>query len=92
MPVFISELIGQLKGIWTQLKGAQKLTVLAVLLATFVGLCALVYVGSRPDYQPFRNKLEGEDRRQAILSLEQANIDYRINGDALEVNGKDRDR
>ena len=86
MPVFVAEFITQIKNIWAQLSGGQRLTVGAILLATLVGFGALVWVGTRPDYVAFGNQYEGAERAQLIAALEDARIDYRMENKTVLVN------
>ena len=86
MPVFVAEFISQIKNIWAQLSGGQRLTVGAILLATVVGFGALVWVGTRPDYVAFGNQYQGAERSQLVAALEESRIDYRIENQVLQVN------
>ncbi len=92
MPQFLQDLISQLKNIWIQLSGAQRLIVGAVLTAVVLGMVSLIYFGTRPDYVPFRNDLVGEDRSKAIRLLEDAGVQIRIQGDVLLVDSRDKSK
>ncbi|GEM_PF-3109355 len=92
MPQFLQDLISQLKNIWIQLTGAQRLIVGVVLTAVVLGMSSLVYFGTRPDFVPFRNDLVGEERAKAIRLLEDAGIRIRLQGDVLLVDSRDRSK
>jgi flagellar biosynthesis/type III secretory pathway M-ring protein FliF/YscJ len=92
MPQFLQDLISQLKNIWIQLTGAQRLVVGVVLMAVIVGMGSLIYFGTRPDYVPFRNDLLGEERAKAIRLLEDAGVQIRLQGDVLLVDSRDKSK
>ena len=48
MRQFFSDILIQMKGIWARLEGQQRLVVSAVLLATVVGLGAMVWYAGQP--------------------------------------------
>ena len=90
MPVFVSELLGQLKNIWAQLSGGQRVSVAAVLAATVVGMLSLAYYATRPDYVAFGNAIEGADRQRVVAALEEKSIDYRVENGTILVNGSQK--
>jgi flagellar biosynthesis/type III secretory pathway M-ring protein FliF/YscJ len=51
MPTFLAEMLSQVKAIWARLDAGQRLTIVAVLVATLAGLGAIVWFAGRPDYQ-----------------------------------------
>ncbi|MEZ5989505.1 MAG: flagellar M-ring protein FliF C-terminal domain-containing protein [Planctomycetota bacterium] len=90
MPAFLTEFTGQLRNIWTRLNPTQRLQVAVVLGATLVGLCALVWFGSRPDYLAFSDYPE-EERAMVFQTLDRGGIDYRLEGGVLHVEGSQLD-
>lgn len=91
MPVFLSQFLGQLKNIWAQLNPSQRFNVGAVLLATLVGMGALVWFGSRPDYRAFTDYSE-DDAMAVTQALERSGIEWKQgNGNVILINGAQYD-
>ncbi|MCB9880468.1 MAG: hypothetical protein H6832_18905 [Planctomycetes bacterium] len=87
MPTFLSEILTQLRNIWAQLSGGQRLITAAVLSGVLLGMIGLVYFATRPDYRAIGNDLDGEEKRMAVAAFEEARIDFRIENSVLMVNG-----
>lgn len=91
MPAFLSQFLGQLKNIWIQLNPSQRFNVGAVLLATVVGMGALVWFGSRPDYRAFSDYPEDEFT-SVTQALERSGIEWKQgNGNVILINGSQYD-
>ena len=91
MPPFLSEVLGQIKKIWAQLNGAQKFNVAVVLAATLVGMGAMIYFGSRPDYVSFTAFPEG-DVKAVLKALDKSSIEFRTDNDRILIDRKDLGR
>nr|HMQ21051.1 hypothetical protein [Planctomycetota bacterium] len=87
MPTFLSEILTQLRNIWAQLSGGQRLMTGAVLAGVVIGMFGLVLFATRPDYVAFGNGMEGVDRSAVLAAFEEARIDYRIENGVVLVNG-----
>lgn len=90
MPTFLAEILTQMRNIWAQLNGAQRVTTGAVVAGTLVLMASLVYFATRPDFVAFGNDLIGEDRQGVIAALEEKGIDYRIENGLIRVNGSQK--
>lgn len=76
MRILFGDFVNQLKGIWSRLDGGQRLVVASVLLATVVGLGAMVYFAGRPSYEAVFTASSSEDLASAQRALNQGNIAY----------------
>ena len=76
MGAFLAELSVQMKAIWARLDPGERLTVASVLLATLVGLGAIIWYASRPDYVPVFTAESGESLQEAEDALKQEGIAY----------------
>ncbi len=89
MPTFLAEIISQLKTIWARLDGGQRMTIGAVLLATTIGLGAIVWYAGQPDYQTVYSSEDPMALAEAEALLVSSGIPYRTNGLRLEVDRDD---
>jgi flagellar M-ring protein FliF len=85
MPRFFADLLAQFRGIWSRLDGAQRLTMSAVVAGVLVGLGALVWFASRPDYQVAFQSEDARALSDAARALSRAGIGFRRDGSALAV-------
>ena len=85
MPPFLAELLSQVKGIWARLDGGQRLTMGLVLVATLVGLGAVVWFAGRPDYQVVLATEDPKVYGEATSVLSQAGIPFREEGHTVLV-------
>jgi flagellar M-ring protein FliF len=76
MRQFFNDLLIQMKGIWGRLEGPQRLVVSAVLLATLVGLGAMIWFAGKPSYEIVFTAKNGDEIGRAQQALSQANISY----------------
>ncbi len=87
MPAFLSQFLGQLKNIWAQLNPSQRLNVGVVLLATVLGMGALVWFGSRPDFRAFSDYPE-EEAMAVTQALERGGIEWKQGrGNVILIHG-----
>ena len=92
MGAFLAELSAQMKAIWARLDAGERLTVASVLLATLVGLVAMIWFASRPDYVSVFTAESGESMQEAEDALMGENIAYVPEGSTLKVDRDDYDR
>ncbi len=76
MRQFFSDLGRQLQGIWGRLDGAQRLVVVAVLVAAVVGLLGIVWFAGRPSYQEIYSATSPDELRDARRLLNQAGVPF----------------
>src|SRR5204863_6487557 len=76
MRQFLSDLRNNLKGIWGRLDGGQRLVVVAVLLASAVGLGAMLWYAAQPSYVTVFEATTGEELRDAKRLLTQAGVPF----------------
>ena len=85
MPAFLAEFLKQMRGIWSRLDGAQRLTMGVVLLATIAGLSAVVWFAGRPDYQVVFTTDDPKAFGEATTVLTQAGVPFKEEGHAVLV-------
>ena len=76
MRQFFSDVTLQMKAIWARLEGQQRLVVGAVLLATVVGLGAMVWYAGQPSYETVYTAQSADEMKRAQQALGQAGISY----------------
>ena len=76
MPAFLSQVVSQLKNLWLELTGAQRLIVSAVIAATLVGMAALIWVSTRPSYEPLPVAVSRSESPGVISLLDQ--VEHRL--------------
>ncbi|MCB9877910.1 MAG: hypothetical protein H6835_09940 [Planctomycetes bacterium] len=76
MRTFLNEFTTQLRGIWARLEGPQRLVVSAVLLATVVGLGAIVWFAGRPSYETVVTVRTAADVARVQSALQSAGISW----------------
>ncbi|HEX5054027.1 MAG TPA: flagellar M-ring protein FliF C-terminal domain-containing protein [Planctomycetota bacterium] len=81
MRFFLNEVLAQLKGIWNRLDGGQRLVVSAVMLATIVGLGAIVWFAGQPSYETVFDARSKDDIAQFRQAMQQAGVSYQIDDD-----------
>jgi len=85
MRQFFNDLMTQMRGIWARLEGPQRLVVAAVLLATVVGLGAIVWFAGQPSYEVVYSARNAEDMQRAEQALQTVSISYVPDGTRLTV-------
>lgn len=81
MRFFLNEILTQLKGIWSRLDGGQRLVVSAVMLATIVGLCVVVWFAGQPSYEAIYRAESNDQIVQAQQALQKAGISWTVDDD-----------
>ena len=76
MRTFLNDFLVQLKGIWARLDAGQRLVVSAVLMATVVGLGAIVWFAGQPSYETVFTSRNGADLTEAKQALASAGVSY----------------
>jgi flagellar biosynthesis/type III secretory pathway M-ring protein FliF/YscJ len=92
MPAFLSQVLSQLKNLWAELTAAQRLIVSAVLMATLVGMAALVWVSTRPSYEPLKTPLSSDELPQVARLFTSEGIDYKTSPAGITVESNDAAR
>jgi flagellar biosynthesis/type III secretory pathway M-ring protein FliF/YscJ len=92
MRTFFSDILIQMKGIWARLEGQQRLVVSAVLLATVVGLGAMVWYAGQPSYETVFTAGSGEDLKNVQQALTTSQVSFVEDGFSIKVERSDRGR
>lgn len=92
MRQFFNEIVVQMRGIWGRLESQQRLVVSAVLLATAVGLGAMVWYAGQPSYEVVFTSASSDDLTKASQALNSANVTFIPNGNSLTVERSDKGR
>ncbi|KAB2647401.1 MAG: flagellar M-ring protein FliF [Verrucomicrobia bacterium] len=72
----LTQIGNQLKTIWLQLGGGQRLTLIVTALAVIMGLSGLVMWSARPDYALLYGKLDDAESSKVIAALTEAGVPY----------------
>ncbi|MHC5062359.1 MAG: flagellar M-ring protein FliF C-terminal domain-containing protein [Planctomycetota bacterium] len=92
MPVFLSEVLGQMKAIWARLDGGQRMTIVAVVFAALVGMGGIVWYAGQPDYIHGITIEDPSERVRAQASLEKSGVLFKVSGDEIQVERGDYSR
>jgi len=93
MRQFFNEIVVQMRGIWGRLESQQRLVVSAVLLATAVGLGAMVWYAGQPSYEVVFTSTNNDDLNKAAQALNSANVTFiPLDGSSLTVERGDKGR
>jgi len=76
MRQFFSDVTNQMRGIWARLEGPQRLVVGAVMVATAVGLGAIVWFAGQPSYEVVFTARSGDEIGRVQQALQQAGVSY----------------
>ncbi|MEZ6036044.1 MAG: flagellar M-ring protein FliF C-terminal domain-containing protein [Planctomycetota bacterium] len=76
MRTFLNELTTQMRAIWARLEGPQRLVVSAVMLATIVGLGAIVWFAGRPSYETIVTVRTAADVARVQAALQSAGVSW----------------
>lgn len=74
----LSKLGAQLRDIWLQLGVAQRVSVISATLVLLVGMGALAFWSSRPDYSLLYGRLSDSEAAKVIAALDDAKIPYKV--------------
>ncbi len=91
MPQFLSDILRQLNAISARLDAGQRLTIAAVLLATAVGIGAIIWYSSQPTMMVLTS---GEETHvmEAEKALEESGVPYKVVGRQVLVDREDHPR
>lgn len=83
----LSQIGNQLLNIWKQLGVGQRLTIVVTAAAVAVGLSALVFWSSRPDYALLYGKLDDAEAAKVIAALSETGVPHQVSrgGGAISV-------
>ena len=76
MRQFLRDLRQNLLGIWRRLDGGQRLVVVAMLVASAVGITAMLWYAGQPSYETVFDATTGDDLREARRLLTQAGVPF----------------
>ncbi|MCA8942595.1 MAG: hypothetical protein KDB80_08580, partial [Planctomycetes bacterium] len=85
MPTFLSELVSQLRGIWSRLDGGQRMTIVAVALAAVVGLGGIVWFAGQPDYVTVHTAVDSAEFTEASQAVTSAGVGVKTDGMSILV-------
>ena len=75
----LSQVGNQLLNIWKQLGVGQRISIALTTLLVALGLTALVFWSSRPDYALLYGKLDEAEAAKVVAALDEAKVPYQIN-------------
>lgn len=87
---FFAQLSSQIRAIWARLDAGQRLTIGAVVLATVVGMGAIVWYSGRPDYRVVFHSEDPRELSTAARALTQAGVAFKREGASLLVDSEER--
>ena len=92
MRQFFSYILIQMKGIWARLEGQQRVVVGAVLLATVVGLGAMVWYAGQPSNETVFTASSSEELKSVQQALSNSQVLFQEDGFSIKVERSDRGR
>jgi flagellar M-ring protein FliF len=81
----LSKLLGQLRGIWSQLGASQRVSVLAATFVLVSGLVALSIWSSRGDYGLLYGGLSDSEAAKVIAALDDEKVSYKTGNGSIYV-------
>ncbi len=90
MPTFLTELLSQLKAIWSKLDGGQRMTIITVGVGAVAFLAGVAIYSSQPDYvtlAQFKGQAELAEMQEAL-----GNLDYKADHNTISIEHSQRDR
>ena len=81
----------RMKTFWARLGGGQRMTVASVMLATIVGLGAILWYSSQPDYRTLKNFSDPLAMVEAEAALEAKGIPFVAIGSEIQVDSDDHE-
>lgn len=75
---FLQQLIQQFKDIWGRFNRTQKILLVAIPLALFIGLVVFIFVSSQSRYEVLYSHLEQKDAAEVTTELKKENIPYQL--------------
>lgn len=77
---FFQQLIQQFKEAWGRFSRTQKILLIAIPAALFVGLMVFILVSSQSKYEVLYSRLEDKDAAEVTTELKKENIPYQVRG------------
>src|SRR5271169_1132083 len=81
----LTQLGQQLQGIWKQLGLNQRISIFMATAVVFIGLGAMAFWSSHPDFALLYGKLDDGEAAKIIASLDESKIPYQIRGGSIYV-------
>lgn len=81
----LSQLARQLLAVWQQLGLNQRISVVIATLALMVGLGALAFWSSRPDYALLYGRLDDGEAAKVVAALDEQKVPYQMSGGSIMV-------
>lgn len=81
----LSKLGAQLRDIWKQLGGAQRLSVISATFVLLAGLGTLAFWSSRADYSLLYGRLSDGEAAKVITALDDAKVPYKVGGGGSSI-------
>jgi flagellar M-ring protein FliF len=81
----VSKLALQLRNIWSQLGGAQKLSVLCATIVLLAGMVALGLWSSHTEYSLLYGRLSDSEASKVIAALDDAKVAYKVGGGGSSI-------
>ncbi len=75
---FFQQLIQQFKDVWARLNRIQKILIVAIPAALFIGLLAFITTSSRARYEVLFSRLEQKDASEVTAELKKENVPYKL--------------
>lgn len=91
MPQFLSDILRQMNAIQARLDAGQRMTIAVVLLATVVGIGAIIWYSSQPSMRGLASG-EGAHLSEVTKALQEAGVPYEIVGREVRVDSADYSR
>src|SRR5580693_3431054 len=81
----LTQLGQQLQGIWKQLGLNQRISIFMATAVVFIGLGAMAFWSSHPDFGLLYGKLEDGEASKIIAALDESKIPYQVRGGSIYV-------
>jgi flagellar M-ring protein FliF len=81
----LTQLGQQLQGIWKQLGLNQRISIFMATAVVFIGLGAMAFWSSHPDFALLYGKLDDGEAAKIIAALDESKIPYQIRGGSIYV-------
>lgn len=91
MPQFLSDILRQMNAIQARLDAGQRMTIAVVLLATVVGIGAIIWYSSQPSMRGLASG-EGAHLSEVTKALQESGVPYEIVGREVRVDSADYSR
>lgn len=82
---FLQDVATQLRGIWARLEAPQRLVVVAVTLATCVGLGGIVWFAGQPSYEVVFSATSGDETARAQQALQKAGMSWQLDDSGMRL-------